>query len=92
MLGSTSRMAWLARLDARAARSPRPLFWVWRTLMTLLALLGAYAWIGLWYERHPILGIAQFVLCAWLFWTQVMVPWRASASSATPQPPPRAPK
>lgn len=41
-------MAWMARLDARAARWPRPLRWPYRALKWTLVLLGAYLLIG-WY-------------------------------------------
>ena len=39
-------MAWLARLDARAARWPRPVRWPYLSLKYLLITLGVYLAIG----------------------------------------------
>lgn len=52
-------MAWLARLDARVNTWPA----IWRGLYLLvkwsLVALGAFCWIMLWWERHPLLGVLQ---------------------------------
>ena len=33
--------------------------WCLRALKWSLAALGAFLWVMLWYERHPLLGIVQ---------------------------------
>lgn len=40
-------MAWLARLDARAARLPRPLHWSYLALKWYLVILGLVISVGL---------------------------------------------
>lgn len=40
-------MAWLARLDARARRAPRPLRWAYWGLKWYLVALGTYGAVGL---------------------------------------------
>lgn len=40
-----SGMAWLAKLDARAARWPKPAFWTYFLLKWYLVLLGGFALI-----------------------------------------------
>jgi hypothetical protein len=45
-------MAWLARLDARAAKWPRPLRWPYVTLKWFLAAMGLYMLIGMAFQER----------------------------------------
>lgn len=69
-------MAWLAALNVRAKQWPLPARWAFRVVAGCLAVFGAALWITLWFDRSPLLGMLQFVLCAWVFWTEVIAPWR----------------
>lgn len=82
-------MSWLARLDAQAHRWPWPLFWTFRALAALLAVLGAYTWVGLWFERHPVLGIVQFVIVAILLRREIKA-WPGSPAPPGTRQRPRA--
>lgn len=63
-------MAWLARLDAKAARWSLPSRVTYGVLKWTLAGLGAWAWIALWWQRHPALGLAQFGIVGYLLWRE----------------------
>lgn len=62
LLDSCSYMAWLAKLDARAARCSRLIHWPYLALKWYIVFLGAFVWLGLWWQRHWSLGIAQGVI------------------------------
>lgn len=68
----------------------RPARWSFFTGVTLLAVMGAVLWITLQYERNVAGGITAFVGIATAFWYQVIAPWRARGSVATPSPRPTA--
>lgn len=44
-------MSWIAALDTRAARLPRPLWFAYASLKWLLIVLGGYVVIGLYLQR-----------------------------------------
>lgn len=67
-------------------RWPTAARWMFLSAVTGFALLGATLWIVLWYERHPVLGISQFVLCAVVFWRQIMAPRSVAETAETPSP------
>lgn len=69
---------------------PSPLRWAFFALRWSVALLGAWLWIMRWYTVSPLAGLAQFAICASIFWDQVIAPWRASASPETTPPRPTA--
>lgn len=64
--------------------------WSFLGAVSFFSVFGAGLWIALWYERHPAAGVFQFVVCAHMFWKQVIAPWRASASPVMHSPPPTA--
>ena len=66
-------------LVLRYASVPLPpwLNTAWSWVVGLVFVFFVPIWIIVWYERHPALGIAQFVIIAWLVrgwlaqgWTQ----------------------
>jgi len=75
-------MAWLAKLDARSTRWSPPVHWGYVGLKWTLASLGAFAWIMLWYERAPVLGILQAAIVGFLLWAS----WRPATAPPPPGP------
>lgn len=45
---------WLKRLDAKASRWPRPVFWAYLALKWYLAALGAFALLRIWADRTGV--------------------------------------
>lgn len=44
---------------------------LWRALRLPLAAFGAFLWVMLWWQRHPLLGIIQGVLLSYLLWREL---------------------
>jgi hypothetical protein len=57
-------VAWLEKLDARAQKGPRLLFWAFRGVAGALCALGLLVWLAHWFEQSFILGAIQAVFCA----------------------------
>lgn len=49
-----------------------------------LVALGAYLWIGLWFQRHWLLGLSQVVIVGVLLYREIMAsPSRSEAARAS---------
>lgn len=59
-------MSWLAKIDATSRRWPAPLRWLYVALKWYLVAVAAFAWVAIWWERHPLLGLAQAGIIGWL--------------------------
>jgi len=52
-----SGMAWMARLDARAAKWPAPTRWVYLAVKWYCVAFGAFALFRLWLDRTGIYSL-----------------------------------
>lgn len=69
VIAATMRpMGWIARIDARAAAWPSPARWLFMAMKWLFVAVGAWAWVGLWFQRDFWLGMTQLVLIGYVIW------------------------
>lgn len=68
-------MAWLAKLDARAARLPKPIYWPYLAIKWYIVALGAGVWFGLWWQRHPLLAVGQGAVFLMIGWPSLCDRW-----------------
>jgi hypothetical protein len=43
----------------------------WLTLKYSLAVLGGVLWVALWFERHPLAGLGQFLIIVRGAWGEI---------------------
>lgn len=77
-------MAWLEKLDTRAARWS-PLWWALYLIIKWSFIgLGGFCWFMLWWQRWPPFGIFQGVLIIAALWGELLSDIRRSSGDRGP--------